>query len=121
MPIYEYLCLTCGGEFEVMQKVSDPPPRRHTCSPKSKVKRKLSLTAFQLKGGGWYAEGYAKGNGASAKEKPGAASESKGESKAESKKEPAATKSETKSDSGSSSAAAPASTKAEKPTPSPST
>ena len=117
MPIYEYLCLTCGGEFEVMQKFNDPPPRRHTCSPKSRVKRKLSLTAFQLKGGGWYSEGYAKGNGAAAKEKPGASSESKGESK----KEPAAAKSETKSDSGSSGAATPASTKAEKPTPSPST
>ena len=117
MPIYEYLCLTCGGEFEVMQKVSDPPPRRHTCSPKSKVKRKLSLTAFQLKGGGWYAEGYSRGNGASAKEKPGASTESN----AESKKEPAATKSETKSDSGSSGATTPASTKSEKPASSPST
>ena len=117
MPIYEYLCLTCGGEFELMQKVSDPSPRRHSCSPKSRVKRKLSLTAFQLKGGGWYSEGYAKGNGAAANEKPGASSESKGESK----KEPAAEKSETKSDSGSSGAATPASTKSEKPTPSPST
>ena len=113
MPIYEYLCLTCGGEFEVMQKVSDPPPKRHTCSAKSKVKRKLSLTAFQLKGGGWYAEGYSKDNGAAAKEKPGASTESK--------KEPAATKSEPKSDSGSSGATASASTKSEKPTSSSST
>ena len=119
MPIYEYLCLTCGGEFELMQKVSDPSPRRHSCSPKSRVKRKLSLTAFQLKGGGWYAEGYSKGNGASAKEKPGASTEGKKE--AESKKEPAATKSETKSDSGSSGATAPAATKSEKPTSSHST
>ena len=117
MPIYEYLCRTCGEEFEVMQKVSDPPPKRHTCSPKSVVKRKLSLTAFQLKGGGWYAEGYAKGNGASAKGTDGASAKEKPGASAESKQEPAATK----SDSGSGSATSPAPAKSEKPTPSPST
>ena len=58
MPIYEYVCVTCGEEFEEIQKFSDPPISGHSCSPKSKVKRKPSLTAFQLKGGGWYKEGY---------------------------------------------------------------
>ncbi len=69
MPIYEYACSTCGEDFEVLQKISDPPLKLHTCSPKSRVKRKLSLSAFQLKGGGWYKEGYsspANGNGDSA-------------------------------------------------------
>ncbi len=68
MPIYEYVCETCGEDFEVIQKFSDAPLKRHTCVPKSKVRRKLSLNAFQLKGGGWYNEGYAKsasGNGSS--------------------------------------------------------
>ena len=59
MPIYEYECNTCGEEFEVIQKFSDPPLKKHTCSPKSEVNRKISLNAFQLKGGGWYNEGYA--------------------------------------------------------------
>ena len=63
MPIYEYNCETCGEDFEVMQKFSDGPVTRHECSPKSKVKRKLSLTAFQLKGGGWYSEGYSSSGG----------------------------------------------------------
>jgi len=60
MPIYEYVCQSCGSEFEVMQKFDDPNPKSHDCSPKSKVKRKLSLTSFQLSGGGWYSQGYAK-------------------------------------------------------------
>ena len=65
MPIYEYECQTCGEEFEVIQKFSDPPLKKHTCAPRSVVIRKISLNAFQLKGGGWYNEGYAKGNGKS--------------------------------------------------------
>ena len=65
MPIYEYVCETCGTEFEVMQKFSDPELKKHDCSPKSKVHRKLSLTSFHLQGGGWYASGYGSGNGGS--------------------------------------------------------
>jgi len=61
MPIYEYACETCGEDFEVLQKMSEPPLKRHECSPKSSVKRKMSRTAFQLKGGGWYSEGYSSG------------------------------------------------------------
>ncbi len=26
MPIYEYLCDTCGETVEILQKISDPPP-----------------------------------------------------------------------------------------------
>ena len=66
MPIYEYVCNTCGKELEVMQKFSDPPLTKHTCSPKARVARKLSVPAFHLQGGGWYAEGYSSkknGNG----------------------------------------------------------
>jgi putative FmdB family regulatory protein len=58
MPIYEYVCETCGNEFEVMQKFSDAELKKHDCAPKAKVRRKLSLTAFHLQGGGWYASGY---------------------------------------------------------------
>ena len=73
MPIYEYTCDSCGEDFEVMQKFSESPLTTHDCSPKSKVKRKLSLTAFQLKGGGWYSEGYSSGgsNGSSTESKSG--------------------------------------------------
>ena len=76
MPIYEYVCETCGEDFEILQKFSDKPLKRHTCAPKSVVRRKLSLNAFQLKGGGWYSEGYAKETkekGSSDNGKPGSA------------------------------------------------
>ena len=58
MPIYEYVCDACGNEFEAMQKFSDKPLTRCTCSKTGRVKRKLSAPSFHLQGGGWYNEGY---------------------------------------------------------------
>lgn len=29
MPIYEYVCATCGQIFEVLQRLSDPPLESH--------------------------------------------------------------------------------------------
>lgn len=67
MPIYEYSCPKCGS-FEVTQRISDKPLRRcPTC--RSKVRKLISATAFLLKGGGWYADGYQK---PAAKPSPGA-------------------------------------------------
>ncbi|HEX7928413.1 MAG TPA: zinc ribbon domain-containing protein [bacterium] len=65
MPIYEYVCETCGKEFEVIQKFSEPELKHHDCAPKSKVHRKMSLTSFHLQGGGWYSSGYGSGSGSS--------------------------------------------------------
>jgi putative FmdB family regulatory protein len=57
MPIYEYECPSCGHDFEKIQKFSDPPVKRcPECG--SSVRKKLSVSAFMLKGGGWYADGY---------------------------------------------------------------
>jgi putative FmdB family regulatory protein len=59
MPIYEYKCLKCRGEFEAMQKISDSPMKR--CSfCNGPVKRLISRSSFQLKGSGWYLTDYAK-------------------------------------------------------------
>jgi putative FmdB family regulatory protein len=69
MPIYEYECDKCGHAFEREQRMSDPPVK--TC-PKCrgrKVTKLISRSSFVLKGGGWYADGYAD---ASAKKKSGA-------------------------------------------------
>lgn len=55
MPLYEYSCPACG-DFEVLQKVSEPALKKHTCG--NKVARKVSVSSFQLKGGGWYADLY---------------------------------------------------------------
>ena len=58
MPIYEYACTACGHEFEEWQKMSDAPVRTCPKCKKKKLERLISRTAFQLKGGGWYADLY---------------------------------------------------------------
>ncbi|MCD6582778.1 MAG: zinc ribbon domain-containing protein [Desulfuromusa sp.] len=61
MPLYEYHCEDCGLTFEVRQKFSDEPINtcRH-CG--GNVKKLISQTAFALKGGGWYEQGYSHGS-----------------------------------------------------------
>ncbi len=57
MPLYEYHCEDCGLTFEVRQKFSDQPVK--TCRQcGGDVKKLISQTAFTLKGGGWYDQGY---------------------------------------------------------------
>lgn len=57
MPIYEYQCLQCGKEIEMIQKLSDSPLAIcPDCG--GKTEKKLSRASFQLKGSGWYADGY---------------------------------------------------------------
>jgi putative FmdB family regulatory protein len=59
MPIYEYRCTACGHQLEVMQKMSERPLRK--CSKcGGRLEKLISRAAFQLRGGGWYSEGYAK-------------------------------------------------------------
>lgn len=62
MPIYEYQCEECDLVFEARQKFSDPPLTKCT-SCGGPVKKLISQTAFTLKGGGWYQQGYS-GSGA---------------------------------------------------------
>jgi putative FmdB family regulatory protein len=60
MPVYEYECPTCEKVFEVQQKISDQPLT--ACSLcGGEVRKLVSRSAFHLKGGGWYADGYAAG------------------------------------------------------------
>jgi putative FmdB family regulatory protein len=57
MPVYEYRCSGCSNQFELRQKFSDPPAS--TCpSCGAPVEKLISQTAFTLKGGGWFSEGY---------------------------------------------------------------
>jgi putative FmdB family regulatory protein len=57
MPMYEYQCVSCDHRFELRQKFSDAPATAcPTCG--GEVKKLISSTAFSLKGGGWYTEGY---------------------------------------------------------------
>ena len=72
MPIYEYHCSACGHDFEVWQKVSDKPTKVCEKCGAKKAEKKMSLSGFQLKGSGWYKDGYSKnasaGTSAAAKE-----------------------------------------------------
>jgi putative FmdB family regulatory protein len=56
VPIYEYECRKCGV-FDYEQSIADRPLAK---CPKcrSKVTKLISASAFHLKGGGWYADGY---------------------------------------------------------------
>jgi putative FmdB family regulatory protein len=57
MPVYEYQCKACGLVFEAIQKFSDAPIS--TCRAcGGAVEKMISQTAFSLKGGGWYDQGY---------------------------------------------------------------
>jgi putative FmdB family regulatory protein len=86
MPIYEYECLANGHVFEELQKISDRPLSKcKVCG--GKVKKLISSTSFQLKGGGWYKDGYASGNGGSRKKSGASIDACAGcESKCETKK-----------------------------------
>lgn len=57
MPIYEYECPSCCNVFEVIQRMTeDPLTSCPNCS--GPVKKLVSMSSFQLKGGGWYSDGY---------------------------------------------------------------
>lgn len=62
MPVYEYECKACDKVFEVQQKMSDDPLTNcpECDSPVTKI---MSMNSFQLKGGGWYADGYSSSGG----------------------------------------------------------
>jgi putative FmdB family regulatory protein len=79
MPIYEYRCLDCGYQFELMQKFSDPPAE--TCTSCSGTVQKLiSRSAFHLKGSGWYVTDYGRNGSANGKTTDKNSSESSAES-----------------------------------------
>jgi putative FmdB family regulatory protein len=59
MPIYEYECSKCGKTFEVIQKMSDKPLKKHEKCGGSLTKL-ISAAGFQFKGTGWYVTDYAR-------------------------------------------------------------
>tara|TARA_B100000945_G_scaffold310457_1_gene302453 strand:+ start:26 stop:382 length:357 start_codon:yes stop_codon:yes gene_type:complete len=67
MPIYEYLCKSCGFQFEEVQKFSDKPLEECPNCGKNSASRQVSMSAFHLKGGGWYKDGYTGNNSESEK------------------------------------------------------
>lgn len=94
MPLYEYLCSSCGHRFERIQKFSDPPVAEcPSCG--GKVDKLLSSPAIQFKGAGWYVNDYAragKSDGGASRDRgsasTGPASEAKTEKPADTSPKP---------------------------------
>jgi len=59
MPLYEYSCNQCGHDFEEIQSFDASPPPCPDCKANDVIK-KISQSAFHLKGSGWYNTGYSK-------------------------------------------------------------
>mgnify|MGYP000844693059 FL=1 len=54
MPIYEYVCATCGLKSDHLMRLSDPDPTEcPECGPAT-LTRALSAPSFRLSGSGWY-------------------------------------------------------------------
>lgn len=61
MPLYEYVCRSCGEELERLQKISDPPLSDCPACGQPQLVKKVSAAAFRLKGGGWYETDFKQG------------------------------------------------------------
>jgi len=70
MPIYEYICLACHKKFEILQGIHDAPQKRCPSCKKLKAKKIVSQSGFQLKGSGWFSDGYSKEKPAAKTEAP---------------------------------------------------
>ena len=63
MPKYDFKCTTCGSEFEFFKlrsedKVKCPNKECKERRPEKLEKLVSTGTSFQLKGKGWYKDGY---------------------------------------------------------------
>ncbi len=79
MPIYEYSCPDCGHDFEVIQKFSDDPIKDCPTCKAANVKKRISMTSFVLKGGGWYKDHYGLKSGGSSEGASGGSGGGSGE------------------------------------------
>lgn len=108
MPIYEYACKKCDGEFEIAQRITDEPLKRYLCphcGKRTAVTKLISRSSFHLKGSGWYATDYGKNGSKSPSSDDTKKSESKSsEAKSDAKSSGSSSTSESSSQSASSSA-----------------
>ena len=54
MPIYAFVCGSCGHEFERLQRLSDADPTQCPECQAEQVRRQLTAPSFRLAGAGWY-------------------------------------------------------------------
>ena len=62
VPLYDFECENCGHAEEILTKSAGRSEIVVTCPQceKETMKRQVGLSSFQLKGGGWYKDGYTK-------------------------------------------------------------
>ena len=60
MPLYTYQCYECGKVQEVMRSVKNRDKSIACDHCMCASERIIDLTVFQLRGGGWYKDGYNK-------------------------------------------------------------
>ena len=61
MPIYEYECAKCEHRYDVLCRITQAnEPKTCPQCASSQSKRRIAGGHFELKGGGWYKDGYAK-------------------------------------------------------------
>src|SRR3954469_7437649 len=90
MPIFEYRCSECAHLEEVLQKHSDPAPEVcPACGKQHTLHKEISVTSFQLKGGGWYKDLYASSSKTGDSSKSDTKSETKAESSTKTESKPA--------------------------------
>ena len=62
MPLYDFECEDCGYIEEILTSSAGNAEIVLTCPDceKETMKKQVGLSSFQLKGGGWYKDGYTK-------------------------------------------------------------
>ena len=108
MPIYDFICQSCGSEFEKLVSFSNESAVICPKCQSSEVERQMGLPAIHVKGSGWYiTDSKSTNNGSQPADKNGSSTSSsstddaKSETKSESSDSSSKAESSTSTDSGS--------------------
>ena|SRR6266498_2051780 len=64
MPLYEYVCQSCGKRTEVIHRFGERPLKICPHCGEKKLKKAFSAPAIQFRGSGFYTTDYARGTNA---------------------------------------------------------
>jgi putative FmdB family regulatory protein len=76
VPIYEFICQSCGNEFEQIRSFSDSSMPECAKCGSSEVVRRMGRPAIHFKGSGWYINDSKKSNEKNGKESSKSVSDS---------------------------------------------